>query len=122
MLETGRGLLVLGDDGGPIVLPQSQKIDIGQDGTVSVLPLGQQARIKLVSPDPSQLVKGADGLLRTRDGQPAEASADVRVLSGVLESSNVSATEALNSRPRRRRTCASSPAFWRVPMSAPPRR
>ncbi len=103
-LETGRGLPVLGDDGAPIVLPEAQKIDIGQDGTISVLPLGQQAntlalvgRIKLVSPDPAQLVKGADGLLRMRDGRPAEASADVRVLSGVLESSNVSATEALMS-------------------------
>jgi len=101
LLETGNGLPVLGD-GGPIIIPPYQKLDIGSDGTVSVQPLGQQAaglavigRIKLVSPRPEDLVKGGDGLLRRRDGLPAEPSAGVSLVSGALESSNVSLVESL---------------------------
>src|SRR5690606_21844374 len=39
MLRTGSGLPVLGN-GGPIALPPSAKVQIGQDGTISVIPLG----------------------------------------------------------------------------------
>ena len=89
-------------DGGPILIPPYEKLDIGSDGTVSVRPLGQQAagmavigRIKLVSPRPEDLVKGSDGLLRRRDGLPAEPSAEVSLVSGALEGSNVSLVESL---------------------------
>jgi len=101
VLETSAGHPVMGD-GGPLVVPPSEKLEIAEDGTLSVRPIGQAAselavigRIKLVAPDPATLVKGADGLLRTRDGLPAAADASVRLVSGALESSNVNAVEAL---------------------------
>jgi len=101
MLQTGAGHPVLGD-GGPILIPPAEKMEIAEDGTVSIQPIGQAAsepavigRIKLVAPDPERLAKGADGLLRTRDGAPAPADAGVRLVSGALESSNVNAVEAL---------------------------
>lgn len=101
LLTTHSGHLVLGD-GGPISLPPSSKVQFGEDGTVSVRPLGEQAnalqvvdRIKLVNPPLNQLQKGNDGLMRQRDGNPAPADAGVKIVSGMLESSNVNVAEAL---------------------------
>jgi len=100
-LLTANGDAVIGN-GGPIVLPQSEKIDIGSDGSISSLPVGQAAnslviidRLKLVNPDPTQLVKSADGLYRMRSGQPAQVDAGVSVVSGVIEHSNVNAVAEL---------------------------
>jgi flagellar basal-body rod protein FlgF len=96
-LRTANGLAVLGNSG-PISLPPSEKVQIGADGTISIIALGQGAetlvdtnRIKLVNPDVKNLEKGEDGLFRQRDGLPAEVAADVRVVSGMLEASNVNA-------------------------------
>lgn len=101
MLTTASGLPVMGD-GGPIAVPPHQKIAIGHDGTVSVVPLGQAGtteavvgRIRLVNPPADALSRGTDGLFRMSDGSTAPADANVTVTSGALESSNVSATEAL---------------------------
>jgi flagellar basal-body rod protein FlgF len=101
ILETASGLPVLGD-GGPVTVPPVAKIEIGSDGTVSVVPqgLGPEAlaavgRIRLVNPADEDLVKGPDGLLRMRDGSQAPADAAVRVTSGALEASNVNVAEAL---------------------------
>lgn len=101
LLTNGAGHAVLGN-GGPIVLPPFEKLEIGEDGSITVLPLGQPAtsmaildRIKLVNPDPGNLEKGPDGLIRTRDGSVAAADASVMLTSGVLESSNVSAVESM---------------------------
>lgn len=100
-LQTGDGHAVLGASG-PIAIPPAEKIEIGTDGTITVRPLGQGAnalvvldRIKLVRPAAAQLVKGADGLLRLKDGTTAEADAGVRLTAGALEGSNVDAVEAL---------------------------
>ncbi|MNZ30511.1 Flagellar basal-body rod protein FlgF [compost metagenome] len=57
-------------------------------------------RIKLVTPDPKQLEKGADGLIRFKaqpGQQPPLADADAKVQSGFLESSNVNAVEEMTS-------------------------
>ena len=101
VLETVNGYMVLGN-GGPITLPPAEKLEIGVDGTISIQPLGQTAatlavvdRLKLVNPDASTLVKGPDGLLRTREGVAAVPDAGVRVRSGSLESSNVNAIEEM---------------------------
>lgn len=101
VLETGTGHPVLGD-GGPISIPDAQELEIGSDGTVTVLPTGQAAstlavvgRIKLVNIAPGDLEKGEDGLLRQRNGATAEPDASVRIASGVLESSNVNTVEAM---------------------------
>ncbi len=98
MLETASGLPVMGDNG-PIQLPVPlAKVEIAQDGTVSVLPQGAPGdamavagRIKLVRPLNSEMEKGNDGLFRRKDGQIADASINVSLLSGAIETSNVNA-------------------------------
>lgn len=101
LLETATGRSVLGN-GGPIAIPPAEKLEIGADGTISVRPLGQSAatlavvdRIKLVNPPPENLHKGEDGLMRLKDGINAEPDAKVRIATGSLEASNVSAVEAM---------------------------
>ena len=101
VLETASGLAVLGD-GGPLTLPPYTQAAIGPDGTVSVVPEGlgpealvQVGRIRLVNPADGELAKGADGLMRLRDGGQAAPDAAVRLASGALESSNVSVAETL---------------------------
>lgn len=101
VLETGAGHPVIGD-GGPIVLPPFDKLEIGGDGTISIIPAGSTAstltvidRVKLVNPPVENLEKGLDGLLRQADGQPAPPDGQVSVLSGVLEGSNVNMVGAL---------------------------
>ena len=101
LLKTGSGQLVLGN-GGPIAIPQAEKIEIGSDGTISIQAIGQAPntlavldRIKLVNPDPAQLIKGLDGLIRLRGNTPADADAGVSIVSGALETSNVNTVEAM---------------------------
>ena len=101
MLRTASGLPVMGN-AGPVAVPPEQKVEIGQDGIVSIRALGEAPsvmaevdRLKLVLPDPQQMEKGADGLVRARDGQPFAADANARVISGFTESSNVNAVEEM---------------------------
>lgn len=101
VLRTGNGLPVMGN-AGPIAVPPEQKIEIGQDGTISIRALGEAPnvlaeidRLKLVNPDLKQMTKGADGMLRYTGQQPLLADATVQVTSGFLESSNVSAVEEM---------------------------
>ena len=101
LLETGAGHPVLGNDG-PIALPPFEKLEIAADGTISILPVGQEAttlatidRIKLVNANPEDLYKGEDGLLRAVPDASIEADASVTVTSGVLESSNVNTVAEL---------------------------
>ena len=100
-LVTAGGRPVLSDSG-PISVPPASSVTIGADGTVSIVGLGQTpnsvaavGRIKLVSPPGGTMVRGTDGLYRTSDGTPAEADANVRLASGVLESSNVNLSSCL---------------------------
>lgn len=100
-LLTSAGNPVLGN-GGPIAVPPASKVNIGKDGTITVLPLGQQAstlavvdRIKLVNPPPDQLTKNAQGLLQLKGGGDSPADSSVTVTSGALESSNVNAIDAM---------------------------
>lgn len=100
-LLTGAGYPVLGNSG-PIAVPQAQKLHIGTDGTISIQPVGQTPsamatvdRIKLVNPGPGQLVKGTDGLLHLKNGGTSPPDADVHVVSGALESSNVNPVDAM---------------------------
>lgn len=100
-LLNGEGLPVLGNSG-PITIPPAQNVTIGSDGTISFIPLGQNAttlatidRIKLVNPAKDQLEKGTDGMIRLSGGAPATADASVKLVSGALESSNVSAVEEM---------------------------
>jgi flagellar basal-body rod protein FlgF len=108
--EIGRLVNRSGDavfgNAGPISLPPFSKLKIGDDGTISIQPLGQTTttlvqidRLKLVDPPKDQMTKGADGLMRFENkidpGEPAEAVASVKVFSGSLEGSNVNTVGAL---------------------------
>lgn len=95
ILQTKSGLNVVGD-GGPITIPPDTQVTIAKDGTISTVPSTTQkntvvvvGRLKLTNPPENQLVRGDDGLFRTRDGNPADADASVTVASGNLEGSNV---------------------------------
>ena len=94
-LMTAAGLQVLGDNG-PLSVPPYSTATVAPDGTISIVPLGQTpqtssnvGRLKLVNPPTDTISRGADGLFRTNNGQPAEADANTSVASGVLEGSNV---------------------------------
>jgi len=96
-LTTGAGFAVLGN-GGPISIPPAEKIEIGLDGSISILPVGQSAeslvvadRIKLVNPDIKSLQKDKDGLLYIQSGLIENPAAEVKLENGVLEHSNVNA-------------------------------
>jgi flagellar basal-body rod protein FlgF len=102
MLTTGAGLPVMGNNGGPVIVPPAETLEIGGDGTISIRPIGQAAstlaevdRIKLVNPDAANLTKGEDGLIRLKDGGTAPANAEVTLISGALEGSNVSTVDAM---------------------------
>jgi flagellar basal-body rod protein FlgF len=101
LLENGTGLKIIGQNG-PISVPPADKVTIGSDGTISIVPLGGNAtvlavidRIKLVKPALDNLEKRNDGLLHVKDNQPVDASADVNLAQGVLEGSNVNPIEAM---------------------------
>jgi len=77
-------------------------MDIGPDGTISIVPLGQEAneiaeinRIKMVKPDFMQMEKGDDGLMRLTSGERAPANAAVHLTTGTLEGSNVNIVNAM---------------------------
>ncbi|HEB56579.1 MAG TPA: flagellar basal body rod protein FlgF [Gammaproteobacteria bacterium] len=100
-LTNGAGYMILGD-GGPISVPENAKLDIGGDGTISVLPIGQPVnslatvdRIKLVNPPDNLMIKGTDGLMHMKGGGRASADASVQLVSGSLESSNVNTVSTL---------------------------
>ena len=100
-LRTRSGLAVLGE-GGPINVPPDSKVTIGRDGTVSAVTEGPDAntvtvvgRLKLVKIDKADIMRGGDGLFRTRSGSAADADPAVVVTAGALESSNVNAVSAM---------------------------
>ena len=103
-LVTAGGRAVLDDNGNPIAVPPAQSIDVGADGTVSIIPQGEGpqtmavvGRVRIVEAAQSQLARGGDGLMRPSDPQaPALAPATGNSLTvGVLEGSNVDAAGAL---------------------------
>ena len=100
-LQTHSGLPVAGDNG-PITIPPNTQITIGTDGTISTVPSGTKpvpatvvGRIKLANPPEAQMVRGDDGLFRTKDGQAAEADTKVALAPGNIESSNVNTVGAM---------------------------
>ncbi len=99
LLETGDGMLVLGE-GGPISVPAHDAIRIAEDGSIHITPAGggeeiALGRLRLASPAGSPLAKGLDGVLRVPGGGALPADPAARLIPGSLESSNVTATDAL---------------------------
>jgi len=100
-LINGAGQQVLGD-AGPITLPPYQSLSIGSDGTVSFVPVGEQPnavavldRIKLVNPAVESLEKSEEGLIVSNGGLPSDPDANVLLVTGSLEGSNVSTVSAM---------------------------
>lgn len=101
-LRTGSGLPVLGN-GGPIAIPPAAKVEIGADGTISVIPLGEAGvglaqidRIRMVNPPAADLYKREDGLMHLSEGAAApDIDNNVRLEQGFLEGSNVNSVSAL---------------------------
>ncbi|MDW3688177.1 flagellar basal-body rod protein FlgF [Cupriavidus sp. CV2] len=101
-LQTSTGLQVMGD-GGPIAVPPGARITIGSDGTITArgpgetsAGLAQVGKLRLVNPPPDSIARGDDGLFRLRPGaQPLQVDANIRVISGAIEGSNVNPVEAM---------------------------
>ncbi|MNK04468.1 Flagellar basal-body rod protein FlgF [compost metagenome] len=101
VLQTEGGLNVLAD-GGPITIPPNVKISFAKDGTISSVDSGttpgatiEIARLKLVNPDVGNLERGSDGIFVTKDRLPADVDANVGVISGAIEGSNVNVVDAM---------------------------
>jgi flagellar basal-body rod protein FlgF len=101
LLQTERGELVLGDNG-PVAVPPHTQVSVAADGSVSIVAQGQGpetlsqvGRMKLVNPDPQNLEKRPDGLIRTIDGAEVESDANVKVVSGFIETSNVKLADTM---------------------------
>jgi flagellar basal-body rod protein FlgF len=102
LLRTETGLQIIGQNG-PITIPPAEKMTIGSDGTISIVPMGAGNattlevldRIKLVKPAMSAMEKRGDGLLHPKNGMPVAASTDVSLNQGVLEGSNVKGLSAM---------------------------
>ena len=100
---TVSGRAVLDDNGNPMTIPPHQSMEIGSDGTVSIVPLGESAstqaivgRMRVVQARSDRLQRGSDGLMRNTDPtQPFAAATGKAVNSGSLEGSNVDAAGAL---------------------------
>jgi flagellar basal-body rod protein FlgF len=102
LLTTPSGKAVLGD-GGPISIPPARSIEIGSDGTISIIPIDGDVnglavldRIKLVTLDKNNVVKNDEGLIQLKQGSTAPvADASVKLINGAIEASNVKAVEQM---------------------------
>jgi flagellar basal-body rod protein FlgF len=101
LLTTGDGKPVMGS-GGPITLPPADSISIASDGKILIVPQGGDAsqpqevdKLRLVSPKGTAIAKQLDGLFGVKGGGTLPDDPDARVQSGALETSNVTASDAL---------------------------
>ena len=107
LLQTAQGLPVLSADNAPIAVPEQATLTFASDGAITALGAGDPpndilmlGQLKLVDPGNASLVRGDDGLFRTagqggQAGVPLQQAPGVRIVSGALESSNVSAAETM---------------------------
>jgi len=102
-LVTAGGHPVLDDAGNPLAIPPHQAMEIGADGTISIIPQGEGpqtmamvGRLRVVQAPNEQLERGLDGLMRnTTPDQPFAQALGHSMDSGQLEGSNVDAAGAL---------------------------
>jgi flagellar basal-body rod protein FlgF len=94
VLQTSDGHPVLGQGFTPITLPPLQTVTIGEDGTISGVPEGQNPdqiaaldRILLANPPAASLQRRPDGLFQDPTAAP-QPDAAVRVQVGAVEDSN----------------------------------
>jgi flagellar basal-body rod protein FlgF len=98
-----RGLPLLGD-GGALSVPPQATVTIGPDGTLTARGAGDEpkalaqiGRIKMVNAQAQSLRMGDDGVFHPASGSAAPLSADpdLRLMPGMLESSNVSPVKSM---------------------------
>ena len=95
-------------ENGPIAVPEGSQVTIAADGTISALTAGDPpntvspvGKLKLVKANGSEVVRGDDGLFRVSQsaqatrGQTLQPDPNIRVMSGVLEGSNVKPMAAM---------------------------
>lgn len=99
-LVTSTGRPVIGD-GGPISIPPAKSIEIGADGTISIIPidgdfnsLAVLDRIKLVTLDKNNVMKNEDGLIKLKQGT-AQPDGSIKLMNGAIEGSNVKAVDQM---------------------------
>ena len=103
LLTTASGLPVLDQGGAPVAIPPHETLTIGNDGTLSIVPLGQPAstiteagRLQVVAAETAQLQRGDDGLMRVAPGtEPPPPAAGAVLTAGAVEGSNVDSTAML---------------------------
>ena len=103
LLTTASGLPVLDQGGAPVAIPPHDTLTIGNDGTISIVPLGQPpstiteaGRLQVIAADTAQLQRGDDGLMHAPPGtEPPSAAAGAVLTSGAIEGSNVDSTAML---------------------------
>lgn len=104
---TIQGRPVIGE-AGAITVPAGSEVSIAADGTISALNPGDApntvapvGRLKLVKADVKEVVRGDDGIFRLSPaaaaarGSVLQADTTIRVMSGVLEGSNVKPVQAM---------------------------
>ncbi|WP_342323901.1 flagellar basal body rod protein FlgF [Kosakonia sp. BYX6] len=99
-----RGMPLIGD-GGPIAVPPQSELTIAADGTISALGAGDEpsalaqiGRLKMVNAAPAMLKHGDDGLFHVANPAAAAvlpADANLRLMPGMLEGSNVSPVKSM---------------------------
>ena len=102
VLVTQQGQPVLSADGMPIEIPDRGSVTFASDGSITALGAGDNpndiqvlGQLKLANPPTDELTRGDDGLFRLQGGQAAPADPGIRVVSGFVEKSNVSAAETM---------------------------
>lgn len=102
LLVTEGGLQLLDSGGQPMSIPPNDGLEIGADGTISIVPQGsprssitQVGRLQVVEATTADFNRGDDGLLRTAPGRELAPAAGRVLKTGVLEGSNVNATASL---------------------------
>ncbi|WP_067515265.1 flagellar basal body rod protein FlgF [Endozoicomonas ascidiicola] len=99
-LLTAKGLPVMGD-AGPVQLPEFESIEIAGDGTITIIPADgtgetvEVGQLKLVNPEVTELQKAWNGLFVSANGEALDADPNVRLRTGFLETSNVSAMDEM---------------------------
>ena len=103
LLTTASGHPVLDQGGAPVAIPPHETLTIGNDGTISIVPLGQPpstiteaGRLQVVAADTAQLQRGDDGLMHAAAGaEPPPPAAGAVLTAGAIEGSNVDSTAML---------------------------
>lgn len=98
LLKLGKEIQVVGS-GGSINIPLNSSIQMAEDGAVytqlqGTQYLNQAGKLKLVNPNPSDLVRAEDGLFELANGVAA-IDEKVRVVQGAFELSNVNSAASM---------------------------